>query len=144
MVVSMMRASTIWRMRAAIRVQCYDPLEAPDPQEWLALDEHKRIALARDHHRSARIGGPNATLHATMHAIVETQIALGDPTPVRRTAQRLMDEGLDRHEAIHAIGSLLAKFIHDLISAPESGAEPNAPYFAALERLTAHDWRRSQ
>jgi len=21
---------------------CYDPLEAPDPEEWLELDEHER------------------------------------------------------------------------------------------------------
>ena len=65
-----------------------------------------------------------------------------DAMPARRTAQRLMDEGLDRHEAIHAIGSMFAKFI--LRSTPESVAEPNAPYFAALERLTARGWRRSQ
>jgi hypothetical protein len=31
-----------------------------------------------------------------------------DAMPVRRTAQRLMDEGLGRHEAIHTIGSLFA------------------------------------
>ncbi len=47
-----------------------------------------------------------------------------------------MDEGLDRHEAIHAISSVLATFIHALMTAPKSGAERNAPYFAALERLT--------
>jgi hypothetical protein len=26
-------------------VQHYDPLEAPDPEEWLELDEHERIEL---------------------------------------------------------------------------------------------------
>jgi hypothetical protein len=120
----------------------YDPLEAPDPEEWLALDEQERIDLARDY-RSAGIRLPNATAHATFHAIVETQIALAEETPARRTAQRLMDEGLDRHEAIHAIASALAGFIHDLMKVPESHTEPNAPYFAALERLTARDWRQS-
>jgi hypothetical protein len=124
-------------------VQYYDPLEAPDPEEWLALDEQERIDLAQDYHRRARIRLPNAKAHATFHAIVETQIALGDETPARRTAQRLMDEGLGRHEAIHAIGSVLAGFIHDLMKVPESHTEPNAPYFAALERLTARDWRQS-
>jgi hypothetical protein len=122
-------------------MQHYDPLEAPDPEGWLALDEQERIALVRDYHRSAGIRVPNATLHATLHAMVETQIALGDETPARRTAQCLMDEGLDRHEAIHAIGSELTEFIEKL---PESDTDPNAPYFAALERLTAQDGRRSQ
>jgi hypothetical protein len=83
---------------------------------------------------------PNVAVHAAVHAIVETQIALGDETPARRTAQRLMDEGLDRHEAIHAIGSVLVEFMTDLMKAPKSGRDPNVAYFAALERLTAANW----
>ena len=75
--------------------------------------------------------------------MVETQIALEDETPARRTAQRLMDEGLDRHEAIHAIGWVLIEFMSDLMDEPESRVEPNAPYFAALERLTVESWRRA-
>jgi len=86
---------------------------------------------------------PNVTLHATLHAIVEAQIALEDETPARHTAQRLIDDGLDRHEAIHAIALALVEFMRDLMNAPELGTDPNAPYFAALERLTADDWRRS-
>jgi hypothetical protein len=58
----------------------YDPIKAPTPEEWLALDEQERIILAEDYHRRARIRLPNATLHATMHAVVENQIALGDET----------------------------------------------------------------
>jgi hypothetical protein len=29
----------------------YDPLKAPDPEDWLALDEQERIELARDYRR---------------------------------------------------------------------------------------------
>ena len=54
-------------------MQHYDPLDAPDCEEWLALDEQERIALARDYHGSARIRLPNAGVHAAVHAIVETQ-----------------------------------------------------------------------
>jgi hypothetical protein len=124
-------------------MQRYDPLKAPDPEEWLALDEQERIALVEDYHRRARIRLPNAAVHAMAHTIVESQIALGDETPARRTAQRLMEEGLDRHEAIHAIGMVLVEFINDLLRAPEPGSDRNPAYFAALERLTAQDWRRS-
>jgi len=74
-------------------VQHYDALEAPDPEEWLELDEHERIELVRDYHRRARIRLPNEKLHATLHAIVDAQIALGDETPARRIAQRLIGEG---------------------------------------------------
>src|ERR1700733_3070308 len=61
----------------------YNPLEAPDAEQWLALDEQERIQLALDYHTRARVELPNATVHATVHVIVENQIALGDETPVR-------------------------------------------------------------
>jgi len=44
--------------------------------------------------------------------------------PVRNTAERLMSEGLDRHEAIHAIRPALAAHMHNLIHKPESGSAP--------------------
>ena len=122
----------------------YDPLEAPDPEEWLELDEQERIDLVREYHRRAGIYLPNEKLHATLHAIVEAQIALKEETPVGRIAQRLIGEGLDRHDAIHAIGMVLAEHIYDVLRTTKSDKGPNAPYYAALERLTAEDWRRSQ
>jgi hypothetical protein len=124
-------------------MQRYDPLKAPDPEAWLALDEQERIELVRDYHRRARIRSPNGTVHAVLPAIVETQIAQGDETPAR-TAQRLMNDRLDRHETIHAIALVLTEFMHDLMQAPELGTASNAPYFAALERFTVEDWRRAQ
>jgi hypothetical protein len=125
-------------------MQRYDPLEAPDPEQWLALGEQERIDLAHDYHRRARIRLPNENVHAAIHATVENQIALGDETPARRTALRLMGEGLDRHETIHAIGMVLLNHMSDLIETKKLDQDPNAPYFAALERLTAEKFRRSQ
>jgi len=56
-----------------------------------------------------------------------------------------MAEGLDRHRAIHAIGSLLSEHIFDLIHNSEGGeVDANQPYFAALERLTAASWRQTK
>ena len=118
----------------------YDPLEAPEPKEWLAIDEAERIQLAQDYHRRARVRLPNEKLHAVFHVVVENQIALGDEIPVQSTLQRLMVEGLDRHEAIHAIASVLAEFMHDLVNNPGSNTESNQAYFAALQRLTAEGW----
>jgi hypothetical protein len=54
--------------------------------------------------------------------------------------QRLMGEGLDRHESIHAVGSVLAGHVKDLLGRPDPDAEPNDSYYAALDRLTAKDW----
>jgi hypothetical protein len=64
---------------------------------------------------------------------------------VRRKGQagRVQVGGLDRHDAIPAIGMVLLQHIFDLAPVPQSGGDPNAAYFAALERLTAEEWRRS-
>ena len=121
----------------------YDPLVAPDPDEWTDLDESERISLVKDFHRKARIRLPNADVHAAIHAIIETQIALGVEIPVQRTVDRLMDEGLDRHDAIHAVGMTLTEHMQNLVRATAVPADPNAAYYAALERLTAEGWRRS-
>src|SRR5262249_15119721 len=111
--------------------------------EWLSLDEQQRMSLAQDYHRRAGIHSPNETVHAVVHAIVENQIALGDEIPVRRTVQRLMSEGLDRHDAIHAVGMILMEFINEVAKrvkaepADAGAAEPqvdrNRPYYDALE-----------
>jgi hypothetical protein len=126
-------------------IKKYDPFSAPDPQEWNALSEHEQLRLVEDYHRRKRVPLPNAKVHAVIHVVVENQIGLGDETPVARTLQRLLSEGLDRHDAVHAIGSVLAGHIHDLMKRTEStqGGDPNEPYFAELERLTAESWRRS-
>src|SRR3954466_13544420 len=83
----------------------YDPLVAPAAEEWLELDESERIWLVQDYHRRMRIELPDAQVHAMIHAVVENQIAAGDALPVQRTMQRLLSEGLDRHDALHAIGA---------------------------------------
>jgi hypothetical protein len=64
-------------------VRRYDPLQTPEPGEWLSLDENECIRLVKDYHRRARIRLPNRKAHALFHVIVENQIALGDEIPVR-------------------------------------------------------------
>ena len=122
----------------------YDPQRAPDPKTWLALDEEERIVLVLQYHRRARVRLPNARLHATIHVVVENQVALGDEIPVRRTLERLRAEGLDRHDAVHAAGSVLAKRIYDLLKEGLPAGDPNEPYWAELESLTAEGWRRGR
>ena len=126
-------------------IACYDPLIPPDPEQWSALGEQEQVDLVADYHRHARLRAPNAKVHAVIHVVVERQIALGEETPVRRTVQRLMSEGLDRHEAIHAVGSVLAGHMHDLVHRGELKADedPNTGYYAALATLTADEWLRS-
>lgn len=119
----------------------YDPGTPPGPA-WLDIDEADRIGLALEYHRRARVRLPNPTMHAAIHVVVENQVALGDVLPVGRVLDRLQAEGLDRHEAIHAVGSVLVKHMHTrLIEAGGSGGDPNADYWTELGRLTAASWR---
>ncbi len=123
----------------------YDPLKPPDPDEWQSTDEQDRIDLAEDFHRRAHVRLPNAKVHAVLHVIVENQIAMGDEVPVGRTLQRLMSEGLDRHEAIHAVGLVLVEHMNELLGRAEAepAGDPNNSYYAALDRLTAKSWLES-
>jgi len=126
-------------------MKAYDPLKSPNPEEWLAMDEQERLHLVERFHRRAGIRLPNVEAHAVAHVMVENQVALGDGLPVKRTVQRLMSEGLDRHDAIHAVGSVLVGYLNDLLAAPEAaiGTDPAAGYYAELEQLTAKSWLSS-
>jgi hypothetical protein len=73
--------------------------------------------------------------------MVENQIAMGDATAALATFKRLMDEGLDRHEAIHAVGSVLMGIVFDVIRKVDDEANINAKYGRELAALTAASWR---
>jgi hypothetical protein len=121
----------------------YDANTAPDPEAWLQLDEQERIDLAIDYHRRYHLPmGQSPKLHGTMHAIVENQVALGDATVVPATLTRLMREGLDRHDTIHAIGSVLMAIIFDVVTKnADTDGDINAKYGRKLAALTAAGWR---
>jgi hypothetical protein len=121
-------------------MQRYDPQKPPNPEAWLALPEGRRIDLVRQYHVRARAKLPNANIHNVIQATVETQAALGDEMPVRRTLDRLMAAGLTRHAALHAVGSVLAQYLFDLMHSENAPEDPNPAYFAALEALTAEAW----
>lgn len=120
----------------------YDPDHDPDPAQWLAIDEVLRTESVRRYHRKIRAEVPNMNLHALAHVIVENQLA-EDLPEARRALERLLGEGLDRHDAIHAIASVLMGHFWNLLKKPQGPGDPNVPYLAALEKLTAESWRRS-
>ena len=119
----------------------YDPLVDPDPDRWLATDEEERHRLVEKYHRRQGVRLPNLRVHAVIHVVVESQVAMGDELPVAATLARLITEGLDRHEAIHAIGNVLVGHIHELVTAPAAPKDPNPEYFAELNRLSASPLR---
>jgi hypothetical protein len=76
-----------------------------------------------------------------IHVIVENQLA-GAWAPAVDALARLRREGVGRHDAIHAIGALLAGHMADVTCGAVRGPDPNAPYVAALAALTAERWRQ--
>jgi hypothetical protein len=119
----------------------YDAIEQADPEIWLELDETERVDLVIDYHRRIGVQLETPELHAMAHVVVENQVALGEVTPVPETLDRLMNEGLDRHEAVHAIGSILMRIMFDAVDKPDDGGDINANYNRELALLTAADWR---
>ena len=121
-------------------MKLYDPDKPIDPEEWTALDEDERQYLVEQYHRKKRIRMPNVQMHAMFHVVVENQIALGDDIPARKTLERLMREGLSRHDAVHAIASVMASHIFNLVKHAATSKDPNADYYRQLEALTAAGW----
>jgi hypothetical protein len=120
----------------------YDADQAPDPKEWLELDEQERIDLVIDYHKRAKKQvGEAEKLHAIAHVIVESQVAIGDATVVLATLARLMREGLDRHNAIHAIANVLMGIVLDVLKGRDKQVDINEKYGRELGELTAASWR---
>ena len=100
--------------------------------------------MAEAFHRREKIDLPNLKAHAVFHAIVENQIAM-EVAAVVRAVPRLMKQGLSRHDAIHAVASVLAEHLHDQanVETEDTAEVSNARYEASIERLNATGWLAS-
>ena len=117
----------------------YDPLRPPDPAGWLALSERDRLDQVLEFHAPAGGTLPNARLHAALHVTVENQVAEGYRAVVEALA-RLTGEGLDRHEAVHAVGAAVAERMRQVLQSGTRAFDRLA-YEGDLAALTAADWK---
>ena len=117
----------------------YDPGQSQDREWWTSLDEQEQIDVVLEHHRRAGLEIPGEMLHALTHVIVENQILLEDATPVASTLERLIQEGLSRHEAIHAVGTALAPTLLQ-VAKGEIRSDVSTAYYERLRELTAESW----
>jgi len=125
----------------------YDPLDAPAPNEWQSLSEGEQMELVRRYHEREVEFPPdtNPDLHVLCHVTVENQAALGDETPVADTLDRLVEEGLDRHDAIHAVAGVLMEHLWKRQKAQEEGqatheSSLSEDFFEGVRNLTAQQW----
>jgi len=124
-------------------MQDYNPDETPDPAQWQALSEGSRMLLVKLYHDGARVRLPKPNLHYAVHVVVENQVAEGMPA-VLRAMQRLQGEGLTRHDALHAIASVAARRVAELLQSgdPQQAQAFEARYAEELDKLTAQEWRK--
>jgi hypothetical protein len=121
----------------------YDADRAPDPAAWTAAPEADRLAAVEAHHRALAAPHPavrQPRVHAAIHLVVENQLASGSPPEARRAMDRLVRAGLSRHEALHAIASVVAATAQGALSGARF--DPGA-YARALDALTAQAWREA-
>jgi hypothetical protein len=111
----------------------YDPQKPPAPEDWRAATEEERLAAVRRHHEAAELDVPNERLHAALHVVVENQAAEGF-AGVRETLERLMQGGVSRHDAVHAIGTVVARHMQALLQSGGSAFDVDS-YRADLDRL---------
>ena len=120
----------------------YDPYVDPGPGEWLGNDERTRLALVREYHRRDGFESPDERLHAAIHVVVEDQLAMGEVVVVE-TMERLRRAGLNRHETVHAIGSVLAELIVNVLSERTNQEDIADSYTDALRALTPEAWLKT-
>lgn len=111
----------------------YKANKKPKPRDWLNLSEERRIALVETAHVGEGIEPESLRAHAVIHVVVENQLA-ENISEVVDAYQRLRKDGLDRHDCIHAIGSVLIDYLY------EPGTVSSDDYTRKLNALTARGW----
>ncbi len=107
---------------------------------WLELDEMERTGTIEACHQLRNHPvGQNARLHAVAHAVVENQLAGGNPPATRETLQRLRAAGVSRHQAVHAIGNVVVEAMQTILTTRQP-ADLKA-IEKQLRALRPADWR---
>ena len=125
-------------------IKTYNPFAAQDSALWLETDESERIELVLNYHEQCDDDIPEdgKKMHSLIHVVVENQLALGEKYVVN-TLSKLERQGLDRHDAIHAIGAVLSAGIYDSLKGTTEEFTVKK-YRKRLEKLSAKRWNKGQ
>ena len=121
----------------------YDARRAPNESHWLERGEDERLDAVRRFHVTPPLPHelpPSLEAHAAIHAVIETQLASGDPPEAKRALGRLLSEGVTRHDAIHALGSTFASGVWEVAEGDPKSFDVDA-YKRALQSLDHAHWR---
>jgi hypothetical protein len=92
----------------------YNSDRGPTQAFWEQLSEEEQIRAIATHHRLRSISLPDPRLHALSHLMAEQQLASGEVPAAQATLDRLIEEGLDRHEALHAVAWVLTSLMNEI------------------------------
>ncbi len=125
----------------------YDPSKNINPDNWLAMDESERQALIEEYVLTDEqgLGEVSPTLHAAVHAMVETQLAMGEKETLD-AYNRLIRQGLKRHDTLHALGAVIIEGIHQSMQEDmnDESADVTIRYKSRLRKLTAKKWLKGK
>ena len=110
---------------------------------WLNLDEAVRLELIEEYVEDfeKEIDSSKKNIHASVHMVVENQLALGEE-PALNAYSRLLRQGLNRHETIHAIGAVIFTDIYEAMQNKDN--KPITSYKSRLRKLTAKKWLKGK
>jgi hypothetical protein len=74
----------------------------------------------------------------------ETQLAQDDPPEARCALTRLCQQGLDRHEAMHAAASVLTHTVWEAANQRGAAADATDRYVQGLKDITRGSWLRER
>jgi hypothetical protein len=101
-----------------INGETFDRLDASDPDQRALLiqGEHPELheALA-DPNFDPQAVGFSPRFHLTMHEVIANQLWDNDPPEVWQAAQRLRDQGVDRHDILHRLLELMVTHMHPVM-----------------------------
>jgi hypothetical protein len=105
----------IWRLG-----QAGESLGVEDAVSYQAMLDHPEYRDIWEHaaelgDREVVVEGANPFMHISLHSVVERQLADNNPPETSQALFRLTRGGLDRHEAIHRIATLVSEMIWETL-----------------------------
>ncbi len=138
--IAQMKALTREHMRVVWQLAqiSSEPLSEDERFTVAAMSEHPQYAHLWDRldqlsDDEITADGTNPILHITMHAVIEKQIAGGDPPETGQAVAALERRGLTHHEAVHRVASVLVDEIWHMLN--DSRPFDHARYAANLAEL---------
>lgn len=118
----------------------YPELDAGDPDErrLLIIGEHPEYHDVLDDPFSEElVDGTSPRAHVAIHEVVANQLWDGEPPEAWQAAQRLTAQGVERHNVLHALGSVVANHLHSALSGVDVDLDA---YRRDLDALGPEGW----